>query len=80
MNSCNDHDLELNDFYFRETDKYFRNLINYLSCDFERKQNAGIQSSPDFVSLMLQNSISEEEGKDPNKERFFTTIHAELPF
>jgi len=51
-----------------------------LSCDFERKQNAGIQSSPDFVSLMLQNSISEEEGKDPNKERVLTTIHAGLPF
>ena len=64
-------------FYLRETDKYFRKLINYLSCDFERKQNAGIQSSPDFVSLMLQNSISEEEGKDPEKER--ELAHGKLP-
>ena len=61
-------------FHFRETDKYFRNLINFLSCDFERKQNAGVQSSPDFVSLMLQSSISVEEGKDPNKEIGFHGI------
>ena len=56
----------------RETDQYFRGLIEYLSSEYKRKEASGEKHNSDFASLMMANEISEEKAERKVSKLYYT--------
>ena len=56
----------------RETDQYFRGLIEYLSSEYKRKEASGEKHNSDFASMMMANEISEEKAERKVSKLYYT--------